>query len=62
MNSTCIPGLHEPRTIFTPDPATNRLSIRRLVALEPEVVCFGHGRPLRDPEKLKRFVAGLAGD
>jgi hydroxyacylglutathione hydrolase len=60
--ATGIPGLHEPRTIFTPDPATNRLSIRRLVALEPELVCFGHGRPLRDPEKLKRFVAGLAED
>jgi glyoxylase-like metal-dependent hydrolase (beta-lactamase superfamily II) len=60
--ATGIPGLHEPRAIFTPDPARNRLSIRRLAALEPALVCFGHGRPLRDPEKLKRFVAGLAGD
>jgi hydroxyacylglutathione hydrolase len=60
--ATGIPGLHEPRAIFTPDPATNRRSIRRLVGLEPELVCFGHGRPLRDREKLKRFVAGLAED
>jgi glyoxylase-like metal-dependent hydrolase (beta-lactamase superfamily II) len=60
--ATGIPGLHEPRAMFTPDPATNRRSIRRLAALEPELVCFGHGRPLRDTEKLKRFAAGLAAD
>ena len=24
-------------------------SMRRLAALEPELVCFGHGRPLREP-------------
>jgi glyoxylase-like metal-dependent hydrolase (beta-lactamase superfamily II) len=59
---TALPGLHEPRWFFTPDPAMNRASARRIAALEPELVCFGHGRPLRDPEKLKRFVAGLADD
>jgi glyoxylase-like metal-dependent hydrolase (beta-lactamase superfamily II) len=59
---TALPGLHEPRWFFTPDPAKNRGSARRIAALEPELVCFGHGRPLRDPEKLKRFVAGLADD
>jgi glyoxylase-like metal-dependent hydrolase (beta-lactamase superfamily II) len=59
---TGLPGLHEPHAIFTPDPATNRESIRRLAALEPELVCSGHGRPLRDREKLKRFVDGLARD
>ena len=56
---TGVPGLHEPQRIFTPDPARNRESIRRLVALEPELVCFGHGRPLRDPAKLRRFADGL---
>ena len=30
-----------------------------LAALEPELVCFGHGAPLRDPQKLKEFVDGL---
>jgi glyoxylase-like metal-dependent hydrolase (beta-lactamase superfamily II) len=59
---TGLPGLHEPQSIFTPDPKTNRDSARRLAALEPELVCFGHGRPLRDPAKLERYVAGLAQD
>jgi hydroxyacylglutathione hydrolase len=57
---TGLPGLHEPKSFFTPDPARNRESARRLAALEPELVCFGHGRPLRDPAKLSAFAAGLA--
>jgi hydroxyacylglutathione hydrolase len=56
---TGIPGLHEPRWFFTPDPARNRESMRRLAALEPALVCFGHGRPLRDPAKLAAFAAKL---
>ena len=58
---TGVPGLHEPKTFFTPDPGRNRESMRRLAALEPKLVCFGHGRPLRDPEKLKRFTDRVAG-
>ncbi len=53
------PGLYEPPDMFTPDPATNRASIRRLAALEPAVVCFGHGPPLRDPARLTAFAAAL---
>jgi glyoxylase-like metal-dependent hydrolase (beta-lactamase superfamily II) len=56
---TSIPGLHEPPAVFTPDPARNRDSARRLAALEPELVCFGHGPPLRDPRALREFVASL---
>lgn len=56
---TGIPGLHEPPRIFTPDPARNRESIRRLAALEPALMCFGHGPPLRGGEKLARFVSQL---
>jgi hydroxyacylglutathione hydrolase len=59
---TGVPGLHEPKARFTPDPARNRESARRLAALAPEVVCFGHGRVLRGAEKLQAFVAGLAQD
>lgn len=59
---TGLPGLHEPKVFFTPDPTRNRASIRRLVALEPALVCFGHGRPLRSPEKLARFAARLPVD
>jgi hydroxyacylglutathione hydrolase len=56
---TGIPGLHEPPTMFTPDPVTNRSSARKLAALRPALACFGHGPPLRDPDKLEAFVAQL---
>jgi len=56
---TGLPGLHEPKWFFTPDPERNRESMRRLAELEPALVCFGHGRPLRDPAKLRAFVEKL---
>ena len=56
---TGIRGLYEPKRIFTPDPERNRASARKLAALEPELVCFGHGPPLRDPRKLADFVDRL---
>ena len=56
---TSITGLHEPPEVFTPDPARNRESVRKLAALEPALVCFGHGPPLRDPAKLARFATTL---
>jgi hydroxyacylglutathione hydrolase len=56
---TGVPGLHMPPDLFTPDPARNRESARRLAALEPKLVCFGHGAPLRNPRKLADFVARL---
>jgi hydroxyacylglutathione hydrolase len=57
---TGIPGLHEPPDVFTPDPPRNRASARRLAALRPQLTCFGHGPPLRDPGRLADFVARLA--
>jgi glyoxylase-like metal-dependent hydrolase (beta-lactamase superfamily II) len=45
-------GLHEPLEAFTPDPARNRESARR-------IVCFGHGPPLRDTPRLLEFVGAL---
>jgi glyoxylase-like metal-dependent hydrolase (beta-lactamase superfamily II) len=59
---TGLPQLREPPDFFTPDPAQNRESARRLAALEPALVCFGHGPPLRDAKKFTDFVAGLARD
>ena len=56
---TAIPGLHEPKAYLTPDPARNRQSARRLAALEPALVCFGHGPPVRDTETFVEFVASL---
>ena len=58
---TGLPGLHEPPALFTIDPARNRDSARKLAALEPALVCFGHGPPLRDTKRFVTFVAGLAG-
>jgi glyoxylase-like metal-dependent hydrolase (beta-lactamase superfamily II) len=54
-----LPGLQEPPSFFCADPARNRNSVRLLAALRPEVVCFGHGQPLRDPTLLERFAARL---
>ncbi len=56
---TGVRGLREPKWFFTPDPAGNRESIHTLAALEPALVCFGHGPPLRDPGALSEFAAGL---
>ena len=55
-------GLHEPRAGFTPDPARNRQSIRRLAELRPALLCAGHGPPWRDPDALARFADGLPAD
>ena len=52
-------GLYEPKWFFTPDPERNRESIRRVAALGPDLVCFGHGPPLRDAGALAEFAAGL---
>ncbi len=56
-----IPGLHEPPGVFTPDPAQNRRSLRRLLELgvEPVLTCFGHGPPLRDPKRFVEFIRRL---
>ncbi len=42
-----------------PGDATARRS-RRLGELEPALVCFGHGAPLRDTRKFAEFCASLA--
>ncbi|HYF65450.1 MAG TPA: MBL fold metallo-hydrolase [Herpetosiphonaceae bacterium] len=57
---TTRPGLAEPPLRFTMDPALNRASVRKLKDLRPQVVCFGHGPPLRDPGRFADFISGLA--
>jgi glyoxylase-like metal-dependent hydrolase (beta-lactamase superfamily II) len=54
---TLRPGLREPPKVLSTDPARNRESARRLAALEPALVLFGHGPPLRDAAALKAFSA-----
>jgi hydroxyacylglutathione hydrolase len=51
--------LREPPDFFTPDPAQNRDSARKLAALEPALICFGHGPPERDTKRFTDFIAGL---
>lgn len=38
--------LREPSRIVTRDPRANRRSIAKIAALQPALVCFGHGPPL----------------
>jgi len=59
---TGLPGLHEPKPYLTPDPPQNRRSARRLATLEPKVVLFGHGAPLRDTRKFVDFIEKLPAD
>jgi len=56
---TTVPGLHEPPRAFTPNVAQNRDSARKLLGLRPAIVCFGHGPPLRDPDRFEAFIQAL---
>lgn len=56
---TTLVGLHEPPRPFTPDPALNRTSAKKLIGLKPKLVLFGHGPPLRDPDKFDAFLKTL---
>jgi glyoxylase-like metal-dependent hydrolase (beta-lactamase superfamily II) len=51
-------GLRPPFAAFTPDMAENWRSLRRLAALDPAVMCFGHGRPLTEDTaaRLRQFA------
>ena len=51
--------IREPIGAFTPDVERNRASARRLADLEPALVCFGHGPPLRDPGRFRAAVEKL---
>jgi glyoxylase-like metal-dependent hydrolase (beta-lactamase superfamily II) len=53
-------GLREPPAYFSADPAQNRRSARRVLELEPNVVCFGHGPPMRETRGIMDFVRRLA--
>ena len=52
-----LPKLGAPPGFLTVDPPRNRESMRRLADLRPALVLFGHGPPLRDPERLARAAA-----
>jgi glyoxylase-like metal-dependent hydrolase (beta-lactamase superfamily II) len=52
-----LPSLRPPPRMLTYDPERNRASMRRLAELRPALVLFGHGPPLRDPDRLARVAA-----
>ncbi len=52
-------GLRLPPDFFTPDPEQNRRSAKRLGELEPKLVLFGHGPPVRDTKRFVDFTRGL---
>lgn len=52
-------AVREPYSFVSPDAKRNRVSARRLAELEPSLVLFGHGPPLRDPAKFSAAVAKL---
>jgi hydroxyacylglutathione hydrolase len=41
------------------DRKLNRQSARRLAQLDPQLVCFGHGAPLREASRFRDVVARL---
>ena len=52
-------GLRQPLDIFTPDPARNRESIRRLGELGARLVLLGHGPPCRDAATFAAFCRAV---
>jgi len=56
---TLTSGLQEPFRIATFDPEMNRRSARKVASLRPNVICFGHGEPLRDGDKFTEWVRNL---
>ena len=56
---TTIPILGEPPSIFTPNPEENRRSIKKIAALKPHIICFGHGLVIRDPQQVAEFAKNL---
>lgn len=58
---TTVQGLHEPPALFTLDKELNRKSIYKLLSLQPQVLCFGHGPVLYGHQALEEFVKKLKG-
>jgi glyoxylase-like metal-dependent hydrolase (beta-lactamase superfamily II) len=57
---TNVFGVHEPPGALNVAPDQNRRSVRKLAALEPAIVAFGHGRVLRDPQELHAYAKTLS--
>jgi glyoxylase-like metal-dependent hydrolase (beta-lactamase superfamily II) len=53
------PGLTVPPSAVNFDSVMNRESARRLAALKPALICFGHGPALRDTQRFVDYILGL---
>ncbi|HSD08601.1 MBL fold metallo-hydrolase [Flavobacterium sp.] len=56
---TTIVGLRQPPNLFTADQEQNKNSIKKLVSLQPKVICFGHGSVLVNNGDLERFASKI---
>jgi hydroxyacylglutathione hydrolase len=56
-----FPRLGPPPGFMTVDPRRNLESMRRLADLRPALVLFGHGPPLRDPDRLLAVATAASG-
>lgn len=56
---TTAVGLHQPPGLFTTDKQQNIRSIHKLAALDPAILCFGHGPVLFNRGEIKAFVRGI---
>jgi glyoxylase-like metal-dependent hydrolase (beta-lactamase superfamily II) len=52
-------GLQQPFDAITFDSDLNRASARKVARLQPALVCFGHGRPLKDGPEFLRYVSAI---
>jgi glyoxylase-like metal-dependent hydrolase (beta-lactamase superfamily II) len=55
------PGLRLPPSEFCTNPAQNWKSVIRLAELDPALICFGHGPPLRDMAEFQSFAERCRG-
>jgi glyoxylase-like metal-dependent hydrolase (beta-lactamase superfamily II) len=56
---TTLPELNVPPAVFTTNVETNKKSIRKIAALKPQVICFGHGPAIRDTQQIIEFAKHL---
>jgi len=56
---TTTVGLNQPPSIFTTDKLINIESIKKIAALKPKILCFGHGPVLYDNGELEKFLGRM---
>jgi glyoxylase-like metal-dependent hydrolase (beta-lactamase superfamily II) len=53
---TTVVGLNQPPNLFTTDKEKNSASIKKICALKPKILCFGHGPILYDNGEIDKFI------